>query len=834
LLGEWLSERTTDRDVAWLSLDRGDSDATRFWSYVVAALQVARPGLGSNALVMLRSPQPTSVEAILTTLLNEIAEDPRDLVLILDDYHVIEAAEVHDALAFLVDNLPPHVHMVILSRADPALPLARLRARNQLVELRAADLRFTPREAAAFLNDVMGLDLAAADVEALEQRTEGWIAGLQLAALSMQGRNDLGGFISAFTGDDRYVVDYLVEEVLARESPAVREFLLYTSILDRLSGPLCDQVTGQQRGREMLESLDRRNLFMVPLDNERRWYRYHHLFADVLRAHLRAVAPDIDELHRRASEWFEEAGEMPAAITHALHASDYERAARLIEAIARELVSSYRPLELLAWTEQLPEDAIVSRPVLTTYHAFALFPAGHMQRAAASLDVADRWLSDPPARLPPGTDTAEVDSLPGIVAVARGYHAMATGNIQGTIEWAQRAIKTLPEEEHTWRGGADLLLALAEWWTGDLGAAAHAHAAGAESLIRSGDLPLAISALYDAGTLAMARGALSEAQRAHERSLRLVEDAGTTTMPGVADAHLGLSTIALERGDLEAATKHLEEAEGLTRLASLPETPSRVATTRALLHEAAGEMDAAIGCLDEAERVHVPGPVPDVAVDVYRARMLLRRGGDLDEWIAGNQLSSNDRLMYPREAAHVVLARVLVEREPETAMAFIDQLMAEAREGDRARTVLELLLLNARAHQASGRTDEAMAFLREALRLAEPEGYVRPFILEGRPIRGLLRAAVGEGSSTAYASRLLKAFGDAPSAVENAALPEPLTAREVEILRLVASGMRNQEIADHLVISVATVKRHIANTYGKLGTDHRTEAVARANELRLI
>lgn len=833
LAGEWLAEH--DGDVAWLALDPADSDPAFFWSYVIAALQVVDQTLGANALTMLHGPQPAPIEAVLATLLNDLSRKPRDLTLLLDDYHVIESAQVHDALSYLVDHLPPGVHLVILSRADPALPLARLRTRGELLELRAADLRFTSSEAAALLNDLMNLGLTAADIEVLGERTEGWIAGLQLAALSMQGRDDVAGFIAAFTGDDRYVMDFLVEEVLAQESDHVRDFLLRASVLDRLTGPLCDHLTGRPDGRETLERLDRRNLFVVPLDSRRRWYRFHHLFAEVLRAHLVQTDVDVPALHVRASEWFEKAGDAPDAIAHALRAEDFDRAARLIESVARELVSTYQPLRLLAWLRQIPDEVLLARPVLSAYQAFALFPAGEMEAAIACLDAVEQWLADRPTEPPAGTDPAELDSLPGVVAIARAYYAMAAGDIAGTIDLARRALDVLSEAELTWRGGAQILLALAEWWTGDLAAATEAHDAGVASLVRSGDLPLAVSAIYDSAALAQARASLSDAQQAHERALRLAEEAGTPTIPGVADAHIGLSAVALERNDLSTAAAHLEEAEALARLATLPETPSRVAIGRALLREATGDWDAALQDLDEAERLMIPGPVPGVPPHVHRARLLLRQGRDVDEWISSHELSPDDSLTYASEPEHVELARALVERAPADALSLIDRLLADATRGDRSGTVLVLLLLRARAHHALGATGEAMTALRAALDLAEPEGYVRTFVAEGEQIRELLRAAVGQGISTAYASRLLEAFGEAPPlAPENDALPEPLTRREVEILRLIAAGMRNQEIADELVISVATVKRHIANTYGKLGVDYRTEAVARANELRLI
>ena len=844
LLGEWLAEhagRRPEPTIAWLSLDPADSDPDRFWTYVVAALQAVRPEVGEAARAMLESGHSPAIDVILAMLLNDIASSADDLVLVLDDYHVIESAEIHDAMAFLVDRLPPQMHVVILSRADPALPLARLRARGELVELRAADLRFSATEAAAFLGDVMGLDLAPGDVEALEGRTEGWIAGLQLAALSMQGRDDVGGFVEAFAGNDRYIVDYLVEEVLQRQPPRVREFLLRTSILDRLCGPLCDAVTGQSDGAAMLEELDRANLFVVPLDGRRQWYRYHHLFGDVLRAHLGTEpGEDPSALHGRASEWYAAAGHVPEAIEHALRGGHLELAATLIESIARDTVRAYRPLQLVGWLRQLPDAVIQEHPVLCGYYPFGLFPAGEFDEATRWLDIADRLVADPPHG---ARQAEEFGSLPGIIAIARGYGAMAVGNVDATIEQARRALRVLPAEEYTWRAGAELLLSLVPWQMGDLDAAAVERLEGTTGLERAGDAALAISSIYDAGKLAMWRGQLREAREEFERGLELWNATGDPRMPGAADLHIGLSAIAFERGDLDAAREHHEAAEEHARHALLPETLSRLAKSRARLHEADGEIDAAIADLEDAERLDVPATVPSHPIPAIRARVALRAGrvAYVEAWRDAQGVSADDPVAYAREYDHLTLARLLIHHGRAGAvddLAAASRLLArllDAARGKRDGSVLEILVLQALALEASGEAEAALTPLAEALSMAEPEDYAWLFICEGEPVRALLRGAVARGVSTAYASRLLGALGEtAPPAEGGASLPEPLTSREVEILRLIAAGMRNQEIADELVISVATVKRHIANAYGKLGVDHRTEAVARANELRLI
>ena len=462
LLTEWLAARpaapTDERLAAWLSLDRGDNDPAAFWTYVIAALRTVASGVGESALALLDAPQPPPIETVLTTLLNDLGAVAGEIVLVLDDYHVIDAREVQDGMAFLIDHLPPWLHVVIASRADPALPLARWRVRGELAEIRAAELRFTADEAAAYLNEMMGLQLTARDVAALEGRTEGWIAALQLAALSMQGRDDVAGFIAGFAGDDRYVVDYLAEEVLARQPERVHTFLLRTSILGRLSGPLCDAVTGQGGGKAMLEALDRGNLFLVPLDDRRRWYRYHHLFADVLQARLLDEQPgQVPDLHRRASEWYEQNGEQPEAVRHALAAGDFERAAGLVELAIPALRRTRQEATLRGWLEMIPDELVRVRPVLSVGFAGALLAVGELEGVEGRLRDAERWLDTPTgvSEGPPApsaemvvADEEEYRRLPATIELYRSALALARGDVPGTVRHARRAIDLAPEQDH--------------------------------------------------------------------------------------------------------------------------------------------------------------------------------------------------------------------------------------------------------------------------------------------------------------------------------------------------------------------------------------------------
>ncbi|MEJ2100015.1 MAG: AAA family ATPase [Desulfobacterales bacterium] len=454
LVSEWVDQMRLDgandkQDlprIAWFSLDEGDSDPARFLTYFIAALNQGEAPLGEDALGMLQSPQPLRTEAILTSLINEIVAASDSILLVLDDYHSIDSSQIDEALTFLLERLPPSMHLALATRQDPLLPLSRLRARGQLIELRAADLRFTPFEAAEFLNQTMGLNLSTEDIAALETRTEGWIAGLQLAAISLQGRTDTSKLIQSFTGSHRLVLDYLIEDVLYQQSQKVQNFLLQTAILDRLSGSLCDALTGQNNSQAILETLERANLFVVPLDNERRWYRYHHLFADVLKARLRAQQPNqVPSLHQRASEWYEQKDQPSDAIRHALAAQDFERAASLAELAWPAWRESFYALTWLGWVKSLPEEVVRARPVLNLAYAMAFLNAGKLEEAEIKLKDVERWqeaiVGSGEYKRAPSTEMVVVDkeqfrSLPISLAMARAYHAQAIGDIHGTVTWA--------------------------------------------------------------------------------------------------------------------------------------------------------------------------------------------------------------------------------------------------------------------------------------------------------------------------------------------------------------------------------------------------------------
>ena len=863
LLAEWLGATPAgERPAAWVSLDQSDNDPAFFWAYFITALQKVQSKVGERALSLLHSPQPPPIESVLTTLINEISAIEDDFALILDDFHVIDAQPVHSAVAFLVDHLPPQMHLIIASRSDPPLPLARLRGRGESTELRASDLRFTPDEAAAFLNEVMGLDLSAADVAALETRTEGWVAGLQLAALSMRGREDVPGFIRAFAGDDRYILDYLVEEVLQRQPEGVRSFLLQTSVLERLSGPLCDAVTGLKHGKRMLEALERGNLFVVPLDDKRQWYRYHHLFANFLQAHSLEEQPDrVPALHRRASEWYEDNGLRADAVRHALAAKDFARAAGLVElAWPAILRGSHQDATFIGWVKALPDELVRARPVLSAGYAWALLSRGELEAGEARLRDAERWLDTTADNLErpetPPTEMVVVDeeefrSLPATIAAARAFQAQALGDVPGVEKYARLALDLLPESDYFHRVMPAALLGLAYWASGDLEAAHRLIADGMAAMRVAGNISLAIGGTTILAEIRMAQGRLHEAVSALERSSQLATEEGEPVLLGTAELYLGLSELHLEQGDLEAATRHVLRSEEIAEQAAQEAYQYRWRVARARLKEVQGDLDGALDLLDEAERVYTGGVVPNVRpVAALKTRVWVAQGrlAEAMGWARGRGLSVNDDLSYLSEFEHVTLARVLIakyksdraDRSIHGAMGLLDHLLKAAEEGRRMGSVIEILVLQALAQEAQSDIPLALVPLERALTLAEPEGYVRVFVDKGEPMRNLLRHAAAGGIASSYTQRLLAAFDkpaqpvSAPVQAAAAGLAEPLTAREVEILRLVAAGMRNQEIADHLFISLSTVKRHIANAYGKLGVSHRTEALARANELNLL
>ncbi len=869
LVSEWIAKG--DRPAAWLSLEEGDSDPARFLSYLVAALRTVVPQLGEGTLEGLQASQPLPTEAVLTTLLNDISTLAEKFILVLDDYHVIDARAVDEALTFLVEHLPPQLHLVITTREDPALPIPRLRARRQLTELRAADLRFTPSEAAEFLDQVMGLHLSAEDLAALEDRTEGWIAGLQLAALSMQGHQDVHGFIQAFAGDHRYIVDYLIEEVLQRQPESVRSFLLQTSILERLSGSLCDAVIGnhpegadQPGGKVRLETLQRGNFFLIPLDDRRHWYRYHHLFADVLRMHLIAEQSElVPVLHRRASQWFEQNGSAADAIRHALAGGDFERAADLIEMTSPAMHKNRQEATVLGWMRALPRDLFKDRPVLSILDVATLMSTGNIEGVEERLRDAEQWLDriDDKQERPNEmivVNEEEFQRLPGAIAMYRAGIALARGDVPQAMTYARQVLDIVPDHDHLGRGSASALLGLALWTSGDLEAAHRSFAEGMAQLQRAGNIADAVGGVRALADIRITQGRLGDAMHTYERALQLARENGTPTLRGTADMYVGMSELEREHNDLQAAAQLLLRSQEQGEHTGFPQHPYRWRVAMARLREAQGDLEGALELLQEAESLYMSDFFPNVRpVVALKARVWILQGrlDKAHDWAREHDLSAEDDFSYLREFEHITLARILLAQHKSEdkdstireAIGLLERLLKASEEGGRTGHVIEILTLQALAYQLQGDISVALTSLERALKLAEPEGYVRIFLDEGASMEQLLREAAGGGILPGYTGRLLSAFDtegqtsvaradESPVLKTPASSPliEPLTERELDVLRLFKTELSGPEIARELVIGLSTVRTHTKSIYSKLNVNSRRAAVRRAEELGLI
>ena len=846
LLAEWLAaSRATQQSVGWVSLDEADNDSVSFWTYVIAALQTAVPGIGSSALAVLSASQPQSPEAGVAILLNELSALPNDIVLVVDDYHVIDAPDIHEQMTFLLERLPRNAHVVITTRVDPALSLARLRAQGELTEIRTADLRFTSEEAVTYLNDTMSLDLRVEDVARLEARTEGWIAALQLAALSLEGRRDPGQFIAEFAGDDRYIVDYLTEEVLQRQPEAVRSFLLQTSILNRLSGPLCDAVTGHDGTGRTLDALDRANLFLVPLDDRRQWYRYHHLFADVLRARLIDERPEfVDEGHRRAAAWYDAHGFRSEAIRHALAGKDFERAASLLELALPSLLQARELTTLRRWLEALPDSLLRTRPMLSVTYAGGLMANGEMADVEDYLRDAERWLETTErARVP---DDDAFRHLPATIGIYRAAQAQSVGDLAAAATHARHVLDLAGDGDHFERGAASGFLALGAWTNGELEAAFGHWSEAMSSLRQAGHLVDAVGCIRPLAEIRLAQGRLAEAMRLYEQGWRLATEQDAPVLRGGGDMQVGMSSVSFELGDLSAATQHLLKSSDLGEHAGLALNPYRWRVTMARIREAEGDPQGALDLLDEAARLYVSEFHPDVRpVGAIKARIWISQGrlADATAWLRDRALAVEDDLSYLREFEHVTLARLLMaryrvdaqERWIGDAQALLGRLLTRAEAGGRTHSVIEILVLQALAHHMSGDVTGAFVPLERALTVAEPEGYVRIFTGEGKAIIPLLSAVAKAGVATGYVNQLRAHMdGPAPRTSTTQALVEPLSERELHVLRLLASDLDGPSIATELVVALSTIRSHTKSIYAKLGVSNRRAAVRRGEELGLL
>ena len=821
LVSDWVNDR--QRPLAWLSLDESDADVSRFLTYVIAALQGVSATLGQGVLSALHSQSSPPMEQVLTALINDIDRQPEPIVLVLDDYHRLESKAVDAALMFLLDHTPRQLRLVVITREDPPLPLGRLRARGQLTELRAADLRFNDREAAEFLNRCMGLALTEADIATLEARTEGWVAGLQLAAISMQETDDPARLIQAFSGSHQFVLDYLLAEVLNRQDPDTQAFLLRTALLDRFCAELCDACleSPEPVARTMLDDLEKANLFLIPLDNERRWYRYHHLFADLLRQRLRQVEPPeaVAEWHKKASQWFHDQGWPLEAFQHAVTSRD-------IDLATRRLLGDVMPLHLLGevgpvldWLDSLSVDVKNRRPVLWVMHASALMMVGRLAGIPPKLQAAETALDRQPS-------TPETDNLRGHIATIHAFLAVSRHDVDAMRVQSRWALELLESDNLPARTAAQWALGHAHALSGHRAEALKAHGEALAISESIGHRIITIMATLGLGQLRWSNNELPSAAETYER---LLEQAGDPPLPIFSEAHLGLARIYYEWNDLDRAAHHLDQAleladqfEHLDRTVACDWMRARLAQAR---HDTGGALAILTRTRQFARQQGFLFHIPDLIAEECRLR--LHRG---DVETATNMANEADAPVDSR--VRVALAR----GDGEHALALLEPALAEAHTRAWPDRELDLRLLQAQAFQALGRMDEADKSLRKALQLAEPGGFIRRFLDEGPSLARLLNATGDRGVDPDYRDRLLTAFSEtAPTpGPGSAALVDPLSKRELVVLGLIADGLSNQAISERLFLALSTVKGHNQRIFDKLGVKRRTEAVARARELGLF
>jgi len=858
LLSDWAHR--DDRLVAWFSIDRNDNNPLLFCSYVIAALQNIDKNIGKAALNMLQSPQPPPLESALITLINSMAPRNPHFGLVLDDYHLVDNGKIHDALSFLIDHLPEQMHIILTTRADPSLPLARLRARNQLTEIRASDLCFTADEIAELCNERLKLGLSSDDIEMLSARTEGWISGLQLAAHSLRKHSDKSAFIEEFKGDNRHIVDYLGEEVLNHQPEHIQNFLLQTSILNRLSEPLCEAVTQQSHCQNLLDKLDKANLFIFPLDSERKWFRYHGLFADLLQQRLRQFHSDmVKELHHRAYKWFLRNRYREEAMDHALAAEDYEHLAVLIEEFADSIWDRDHLVDLLRWFDALPEKTLSSRPNILIYHARSLNMAGRQEEAEAKLHAAEQLLKsiraenvDVPAVNADHPGRLNKSAIMGRIATIRAFISAYKGDLQGIKHHARTAIISLDERDLMWRSVAATTLGFAHGWSGD-GDMMSARFAFAEAIAVSelgGNTFFHLFAKSCLAHIDAFQGRLKQAEVSLRELLEYAKDNDLHLTGMTASILSSLGLILCEKNEIDEGAALVREGLGLAEQGFDIVTLAACKLNMARVLFYTDERDQALALIKEIETLWAEYEIPPWirdATSALKAWLWLRCGRqhEMSKWVAERELKFDTAIHPRREMEYVVFVRYLMaQKKYDDAEHWLDRLIAGAEAGMRVISLIQMRLLKAQIYDAQNKLPAALEELELALYLAQPGRFVRTFVSEGKPIAELLEqvinkdASVGSesqrGYSPAYVKKILSAFKIEPKSQTNTCLNEPLSDRELEVLCLIAAGLSNKEIAEKLFVSLNTVRTHTKSINAKLDVHSRTQAVARAKELDLL
>ena len=858
LLSEWILKKKLP--AAWFSIDESDNDPISFLTYMIAALQTVDKNWGQPALELIQSPQSPSFESTIITLINSLIPIPKNMVLVLDDYHLIQSSSIHDMMGLFLDALPPKMHLILASRSDPPLPISRFRSQNQLTEIRTGDLSFTSEETTLYFKDKLHEDLSIEDIALLESRTEGWITGLQLAALSMQGRKDLSEFVAKFSGDNRYIVDYLMEEVLHRQPEHIQDFLRQTSILDPLSGPLCDAVMEKKNSQQMLDMLEKSNLFIFSLDNERNWFRYHRLFADSLSQRLQYKQEEIvPELHQRACDWYDKHGMKYEAVDHALTAHDYDRAAFLLEDMAETVWDRGQQVKLAQWFGHLPERLISKRPQLCVFYARSLIMSGRQKEAELCLTSAEKVLESSSEEivevLPDGTQFQHIfnrKEMLGKVSAVRALMAMYRGDVANVIEHAYHALVLLSEENLTWRGVVETMLGMAHGWAGDgnMIKAEKAFSSAISIMEKAGNTSFYLFAGLALAGIYTYLGRLKDAETLCRKLLTVAEDAGMSKTGNAASLHSILGGILCEKDDLVTGMPMIKKGLELAKLSHdlIALQGIRLNWIRVLI--LIKDFPRALHFIDEitkdSKKIDLPPWMVHV-VAAYQAQIWMELGHtDLwGQWLEERGISIEDKLSCRIESEHVVLARILIIQDrPEEADRLLERLIKNAQEGQRIVSVMEMRLVRAKALYAQAKIEETVQELKQALAQGESSGFIHVFTMEGKLIARLLAKVLEDKKwtqteqdlpcSTQYINKILSAFGGAIAQPKIVGIDESLSDREIEVLKLIAAGLTNQEIAERLFISLNTVRTHTKNINGKLDVHSRTQAIARAKKLGLI